>query len=74
MKELFSNPRKIKNKAHIYYRGLVIYPLMEEYPCRIKNCKHKKGNGRCGLREVHLEMDNDRELTDNCYMYEELKL
>lgn len=54
----------IITKAKVYYRALVCYPFA--YPCRIKGCAHKKRNGRCGLREIRLELDEKGNQTGVC--------
>lgn len=60
--------KKIK-KAKIYYRALVCYPYLTPLPCSIKRCAHKKKNGRCGLRECRLELDENDNLTGKCLCF-----
>ena len=61
--------KKVK-KCKIYYRALVWYPQHTQLPCTIKGCVHKKRNGRCGLREARLELDENDNLTGKCFCYE----
>jgi hypothetical protein len=57
-------------KAKIYYRALVVYPKYTQLPCTIKGCVHKKKNGRCGLKETRLELDEHDNLTGVCLCFE----
>jgi len=61
---------QIVAKGKIYYRALVCYPQMTQLPCKIKGCIHKKWNGRCGLKECRLELDEDDNLTGVCFCFE----
>jgi hypothetical protein len=61
--------KKIK-RAKIYYRALVRYPQITQLPCGIKGCIHKKRNGRCGLKECRLELDEKDNLTGICLCYQ----
>ena len=64
---------KILIKGNIYYRTLVRYPQRTQLPCAIKGCIHKKRNGRCGLKECHLELDGDENLTGTCLSFKHKK-
>ena len=70
MFEKGSGMKRIIIKSKVYYRGLCRYPQRTPLPCSIKGCKNKKRNGRCGLKEVHLELDDNRDLTGKCFMCE----
>ena len=60
-----------KYKTHVYYHAMVLYPQLTQVPCSIKGCIHKKGNGRCGLKEIRLELDEYGELTGTCLCFKE---
>lgn len=62
-------PQRIK--AHIYYRAMVLYPQRRQLPCSIKDCANKKKNGRCGLQECRLELDEHEKLTGVCLCFKE---
>lgn len=59
----------IITKGKVYYRALVCYPQSTQLPCKIKGCIHKKRNGRCALKECHLELDEDEKLTGTCLCF-----
>jgi hypothetical protein len=56
-------------KAKVYYRALVLYPRLTPLSCKIKGCQHKKRNGRCGLKETRLELDENKNLTGVCLCF-----
>ena len=56
-------------RAKVYYRALVAYPQRTQLPCKIRGCIHKKRNGRCGLKETRLELDENRNLTGVCLCF-----
>ena len=60
-------------EAKIMSKYVVLYPQFTPYPCKIKNCKHKKKNGRCKLKEIHLalKLDKKNELTGECLMFKQ---
>ncbi len=67
-----------KNEAHkkvvrgkIYYRALVRYPQITPLPCKIRECIHKKRNGRCGCKETRLELDENDNLTGKCLCFKQ---
>lgn len=64
-----NSPERIKLFAKVCYRALVKYPQFTPLPCSIKGCMSKKRNGRCGLEECHLKLDENDELTGECLMF-----
>jgi hypothetical protein len=64
--------KRIK-KCKVYYRALVRYPQTTQLPCKIKGCIHKKRNGRCGLHECRLELDEKDDLTGICLCFRKRK-
>lgn len=56
-------------RVKVLYRALIRYPRLNQMPCKIKGCIHKKRNGRCGLEKCQLELDDNDNLTGTCLCF-----
>jgi hypothetical protein len=57
-------------RAQVFERWLCRYPGYTPYVCALKGCAHKKRNGRCGLQECRLEIDEQHNQTGRCLDFE----
>ena len=61
--------RPVRKIMTVTSRALVRYPQRVPLPCKIKGCANKKRNGRCGLEECLLELDENEKLTGKCLSF-----
>ena len=54
---------------YVIERWVCRYNKLNPYPCKIKGCWNKKGNGRCALNECRLEVNFAGMMTGVCLDY-----
>jgi hypothetical protein len=69
-KTMNNKPYEVKSKYAIVERWRPYYNKTNpRYPCKIKGCKNKLRNGRCGLDEAKLEVDINHNYTGKCLSF-----